>query len=298
LGRDGSIGTERAIAQIKLRYQKAFVERCRVHCHVQSEMVGKAAKPKRKLGASRLNPMAAAAGEAVGVPTAAEEKQLEAEAEEQSGRILSELRSVAPDVRARAAHLVASVASTGFMGVKVMLRSGVISQLTSMLCDGSAEVRDGAVSALRNCGIRGGDAVWAAMVKADIMTTLLAALFQQPVVRGSLAAAPAERAGWEPHPDVLGETCQLLDLLWSIGESSEDAITRFNAAGMVLLAPLINLAATGGGPAAAAAAAQAAAARKETPAQAAASATAAQVGGRRVETEHARMRACHLVHVR
>ena len=84
------------------------MERCRVHCHVQSEMVGKAAKPKRKLGASRLNPMAAAAGEAVGVPTAAEEKQLEAEAEEQSGRILSERRSVAPDVRARAAHLVAS----------------------------------------------------------------------------------------------------------------------------------------------------------------------------------------------
>jgi hypothetical protein len=243
-------------------------------------MVGKAAKPKRKLGSSRLNPMAAPGAAAEDVPTAAEEKQLEAEAEEQSGRILSDLRHFSPEVRARAAHLVASMASTGIVGVKVMLRSGIISLLTGMLCDGAAEVRDGAVSALRNCGIRGGDAVWTAMVKADVMTTLLAALLQQPVIRGGLEAAPAERAGWEPHPDVLGETCQLLDLLWSIGESSEDAVARFNAAGMVLLAPLISLAATGGGPAAAAAATAAAAARKETPAQAASSAAAAQVCGR------------------
>jgi hypothetical protein len=238
-------------------------------------MVGKAAKPKRKLGSSRLNPMAAPGAAAEGVPTAAE-KQLEAEAEEQSGRILSDLRHFSPEVRARAAHLVASMASTGIVGVKVMLRSGIISLLTGMLCDGAAEVRDGAVSALRNCGIRGGDAVWTAMVKADVMTTLLAALLQQPVIRGGLASAPAEHAGWEPHPDVLGETCQLLDLLWSIGESSEDAVARFNAAGMALLAPLISLAATGGGPAAAAAATDAAA-RKETPAQAASSAAAAQV---------------------
>jgi len=243
--------------------------------------MGKVAKTKRKLGASRMNPLAPPPAPAAAAPSAAEEKQIEADAEEQTGRIMSEMTHVSPEARARAAHLVAGVASTGFMGLRVLLRSGIVAKLTAMLCDPIAEVRDAAISALRNCGIRGGDEVWAQMVKADIMTTLLAALMQQPLIRTELPAAPPARAGWEQHPDTLDETCQLLDLLWSIGECSADAIKRFNSSGLSLLPSLINLAATGGGSAAATAAASnataVAAAAGQTPEQAAAAAAAAQV---------------------
>ena len=41
----------------------------------------------------------------------------EAEAEAQTSRIMSEMGNISPEVRARAAHLVAGVASTGFMGL-------------------------------------------------------------------------------------------------------------------------------------------------------------------------------------
>ena len=128
----------------------------------RQEMVGKAAKSKRKLGTSRMNPMAAAPPQGVAATpaTAAEAKVMEAEAEEQTSRIVSEMSHVSPEIRARyvstnalthhlhlmeafacsfssthgsacvmrlrdagnlcrAAHLVAGVASTGFMGLKV-----------------------------------------------------------------------------------------------------------------------------------------------------------------------------------
>ena len=241
-------------------------------------MVGKAAKTKRKLGSSRMNPMSLPPSQAG--PTAAEEKVIEAEAEEQTGHIISEMSNAFPEVRARAAHLVAGVASTGFMGLKVLLRSGVITKLTAMLCDPMAEVRDATTSALRNCGIRGGDEVWTQMVKADIMTTLLVALLQQPLIRNALPQPPPARAGWESHPDTVQETCQLLDLLWSICESSAEAVRRFNSGGLLLLAPLVHLAATGGGEAAACAARQTAdraAAAGHTPADAANDAAASMV---------------------
>ena len=225
--------------------------------------------------------MAPEPAQAAAAPSAADEKRIEADAEEQTGRIMSEMTHFSPEVRSRAAHLVAGVASTGFMGLRVLLRSGIISKLTAMLCDPSAEVRNAAISALRNCGIRGGDEVWAQMVKADVMTTLLAALVQQPLIRSTLSAAPPARAGWEQHPDAVEETCQLLDLLWSIGECSAEAVKRFNVNGLNLLPSLISLAATGGGEAAAAAAATyhnaAAVAAGQTPEHAAAATAAAQV---------------------
>ena len=203
-----------------------------------------------------MNPMALQVAHGGASPGSASAD--EAEAEAQTSRIMSEMGNISPEVRARAAHLVAGVASTGFMGLKVLLRSGIISRLTAMVCDGAAEVRDAAVSALRNCGIRGGDPVWTQMVQADVMTTLLAALFQQPLCRTLLPAAPPARADWEAHPDLLAETCQLLDLLWSIGESSAEAVRRFNAAGLPLLHPLVAFAAGCGGEAVTAAAAAAA----------------------------------------
>ena len=118
-------------------------------------------------------------------------------------------------------------------------------------------------------------------LNTDVMTTLLTALSQQVLIRSAIGTPPPARPGWEQHPDALEETCQLLDLLWSIGETSAEAVQRFNAAGMPLVAPLVHFAATGGGEAVAAAAGTKAnrivAGEGGSSAQAAAVAAAAQV---------------------
>ena len=53
---------------------------------------------------------------------------------------------------------------------------------------------------------------------ADVMTTLLAALFQQPLIRGALPAPPAINSAWQAHHDPVEEATQLLDLLWCVCE--------------------------------------------------------------------------------
>jgi len=63
-------------------------------------MVGKSARPKRKLGANRMNPMAQPQSNQAAL-TSAEHQEAEAKAEQQTGRIMSEMGHLSPDVRAR-----------------------------------------------------------------------------------------------------------------------------------------------------------------------------------------------------
>ena len=62
-------------------------------------MVGKAAKPKRKLGSTRMNPMLPS--QIAATPSSALEQKVEAEAEQQTNHILSEMCNMSSEVRAR-----------------------------------------------------------------------------------------------------------------------------------------------------------------------------------------------------
>jgi hypothetical protein len=192
--------------------------------------MGKLAKKKAR-GSMRMDPIRGGAAQNMGVPPMGAAS--EAETEETTSQIVCELSSLSPEQRAKAAHAVAAVAATGMVGLKTLERKGVVSRLTRLLCDPSIDVRAAAAAALRNAGLRGGDAVYSAIVQADVMTPLLASLAEM----GSALAS-----GISPQDKSTAEAmCVLLDLLWEICESSSAAVDRFNKAGPGCLPLLVQL---------------------------------------------------------
>ena len=185
--------------------------------------MGKQAKGKRMRGSARMDPMAASgkAGGSGGEGSGGEGMGEVATAE-MTGQIVSELGDMSAERRAKAAHAVAGVAATGMIGLQALLRMGVVGRLTRLLCDSSLMVRSAAASALRNAGIQGGDAAYAAIVDADVMTPLLASIQQV----GALLST-----GEDTKDETVELACILLDLLWELCESSVAAVERFNAAG-------------------------------------------------------------------
>lgn len=185
------------------------------------QRMGKMGKAKRMRGSARMDPIAAS-GKVGGMRGGGGTMMEEAATEEMTGHIVSELGDMSAERRAKAAHAVAGVAATGMVGLQALLKLGVVGKLTRLLCDVSVEVRAAAAAALRNAGIRGGDAAYAAIVEADVMTPLLSSIQQvgtELSAGGGRMEAAKELA------------CILLDLLWELCESSAAAVDRFNAAG-------------------------------------------------------------------
>jgi hypothetical protein len=206
--------------------------------------MGKQTKAKRLRAQGRVDPLAVS-GRAQQHLQADNTSgaSAEARAEEAVGQIVQEMGAMQPETRASAAHAVAAIAASGFAGLRVMLRRGLVGKLSQLLCDSNPDVRAAAALALRNVGLRGGDGVYDAMVKADVMTPAFTALALSPLIAPHLQARQDAKVGWVAGPPSEEEAhvCQVLDLTWELCESSQAALDRFNARGAELLPALTAL---------------------------------------------------------
>uniref|UniRef100_UPI0037E8F94A HEAT repeat-containing protein 3 n=1 Tax=Semicossyphus pulcher TaxID=241346 RepID=UPI0037E8F94A len=169
---------------------------------------------------------------AVGLPANAV-KEADDEEEEHdddccpAAELLEKLQSPSADVREFACASISRVVQQS-QTIPGFLQRDAVRRLGPMLLDKSLAVRETATGALRNLSACGGQEVCEDMVKHDVMTPLTALL--RECCAGFESAAVQMTDQKNAVEDVANEA---VNLLWNLCESSSQALSMFNKAGLL-----------------------------------------------------------------
>ncbi|KAJ3593620.1 hypothetical protein NHX12_005954 [Muraenolepis orangiensis] len=166
----------------------------------------------------------------VGLPVRHEEEEEEEEEEEPTcpaQELLEKLQSPSPDVRELACASISRAVQQS-LSIPNFLHRDAVKRLGPLLLDGSLAVRETAAGALRNLSACGGPEVCEDMVKKDILTPLTSLL--RECCAGLEASSLSTTAQKHPVEDVANEA---VNLLWNLCESSCQALSVFNKAGLL-----------------------------------------------------------------
>ncbi|KAG8001379.1 HEAT repeat-containing protein 3 [Nibea albiflora] len=169
---------------------------------------------------------------AVGLPANAV-KEADVEAEEHdddscpAAELLEKLQSPSADVREFACASISRVVQQS-QTIPGFLQRDAVRRLGPMLLDSSLAVRETATGALRNLSACGGQEVCEDMVKHDVLTPLTALL--RECCAGFESAAEPMKEQKNAVEDVANEA---VNLLWNLCESSSQALSVFNKAGLL-----------------------------------------------------------------
>ncbi|XP_040899319.1 HEAT repeat-containing protein 3 [Toxotes jaculatrix] len=185
-----------------------------------------------KMGKSRTTKFKRPQFSAVGLPANAV-KEVDAEEEEHvddscpAAELLEKLQSPSADVREFACASISRVVQQS-QTIPGFLQRDAVRRLGPMLLDSSLAVRETATGALRNLSACGGQEVCEDMVKHDVMTPLTALL--RECCAGFESAAVQIKDQKNAVEDVANEA---VNLLWNLCESSSQALSVFNKAGLL-----------------------------------------------------------------
>lgn len=169
---------------------------------------------------------------AVGLP-ANTPKEADAEGEDlgdddcPAAELLEKLQSPSADVREFACASISRVVQQS-QTIPGFLQRDAVRRLGPMLLDSSLAVRETATGALRNLSACGGQEACEDMVKHDVMTPLTALL--RECCAGLESAAEPMKDQKNVVEDVANEA---VNLLWNLCESSSQALSVFNKAGLL-----------------------------------------------------------------
>ncbi|XP_041792419.1 HEAT repeat-containing protein 3 [Chelmon rostratus] len=169
---------------------------------------------------------------AVGLPVNAV-KEVDAEEEDDGGdgcpaaELLEKLQSPSADVREFACASISRVVQQS-QTIPGFIQRDAVRRLGPMLLDCSLAVKETASGALRNLSACGGQEVCEDMVKHDVMTPLTALL--RECCAGFESAAEPLKDQKNAVEDVANEA---VNLLWNLCESSSQALSVFNRAGLL-----------------------------------------------------------------
>lgn len=166
----------------------------------------------------------------VGLPVnAVKEEEEEEHGEEDcpAAELLEKLQSPSADVREFACASISRVVQQS-QTIPGFLHRDAVRRLGPMLLDSSLAVRETASGALRNLSACGGQEVCEDMVKHDVMTPLTALLRES--CSGFESAAVPMKDEKNAVEDVANEA---VNLLWNLCESSSQALSVFNKAGLL-----------------------------------------------------------------
>ncbi|XP_070690905.1 HEAT repeat-containing protein 3 [Pempheris klunzingeri] len=168
---------------------------------------------------------------AVGLPMSAvkepEEPEEQPGDESPAAELLEKLQSPSADVREFACASISRVVQQS-QTIPAFLQRDAVRRLGPMLLDASLAVRETAAGALRNLSACGGQEVCEDMVKHDVMTPLTALL--RECCAGFESAAVPMKDAKNSVEDVANEA---VNLLWNLCESSSQALSVFNKAGLL-----------------------------------------------------------------
>ncbi|XP_062245066.1 HEAT repeat-containing protein 3 [Platichthys flesus] len=184
------------------------------------------------MGKSRTTKFKRPQFNAVGLPVnAVKEADLEEEelGEEScpAAELLEKLQSPSADVREFGCASISRVVQQS-QTIPGFLQRDAVRRLGPMLLDSSLAVRETATGALRNLSACGGQEVCEDMVKHDVMTPLTALL--RECCAGFESAVVLVKEQKNPVEDVAIEA---VHLLWNLCESSSQALSKFNKAGLL-----------------------------------------------------------------
>ncbi|KAE8297354.1 HEAT repeat-containing protein 3 [Larimichthys crocea] len=168
----------------------------------------------------------------VGLPVNAVKEEEEGEEEHDddscpAAELLEKLQSPSADVREFACASISRVVQQS-QTISGFLQRDAVRRLGPMLLDSSLAVRETATGALRNLSACGGQEVCEDMVKHDVMTPLTALL--RECCAGFESAAEPMKEQKNAVEDVANEA---VNLLWNLCESSSQALSMFNKAGLL-----------------------------------------------------------------
>nr|XP_019935818.1 PREDICTED: HEAT repeat-containing protein 3 [Paralichthys olivaceus] len=184
------------------------------------------------MGKSRTTKFKRPQFNAVGLPVNAlkeADPEEEAHGEEScpAAELLEKLQSPSADVREFACASISRVVQQS-QTIPGFLQRDAVRRLGPMLLDSSLAVRETATGALRNLSACGGQEVCEDMVKHDVMTPLTALL--RECCAGFESAVVQMKEQKNPVEDVANEA---VHLLWNLCESSNQALSMFNRAGLL-----------------------------------------------------------------
>ncbi|TKS69792.1 HEAT repeat-containing protein 3 [Collichthys lucidus] len=167
----------------------------------------------------------------VGLPVNAVKEEEGDEEHDEDGcpaaELLEKLQSPSADVREFACASISRVVQQS-QTISGFLQRDAVRRLGPMLLDSSLAVRETATGALRNLSACGGQEVCEDMVKHDVMTPLTALL--RECCAGFESAAEPMKEQKNAVEDVANEA---VNLLWNLCESSSQALSMFNKAGLL-----------------------------------------------------------------
>ncbi|XP_029354332.1 HEAT repeat-containing protein 3 [Echeneis naucrates] len=184
------------------------------------------------MGKSRTTKFKRPQFNAVGLPVnavkeaAVEEEQL-GEDSCPAAELLEKLESPSADVREFACASISRVVQQS-QTIPGFLQRDAVRRLGPMVLDSSLAVRETATGALRNLSACGGQEVCENMVKHDVMTPLTALL--RECCAGFESAVVQMKDQKNAVEDVANEA---VNLIWNLCESSNQALSVFNKAGLL-----------------------------------------------------------------
>ncbi|CAL8360489.1 unnamed protein product [Gadus morhua 'NCC'] len=186
------------------------------------------------MGKSKNNkfkrPQFNSAGLPVGAVKDVEEEHEEedhVDAECPAAELLEKLQSPSADVREFACASISRVVQQS-QTIPSFLQRDVVKRLGPMLLDCSLAVRETAAGALRNLSACGGHEVCEDMVKQDILTPLTSLL------RECCAGFEASTLSMTNQKNTVQDVAyESVNLLWNLCESSSQALSVFNKAGLL-----------------------------------------------------------------
>ncbi|XP_071237600.1 HEAT repeat-containing protein 3-like [Salvelinus alpinus] len=145
-----------------------------------------------------------------------------------TGELLEKLQSPSADVREFACASISRVVQQS-QTIPGFLQRDAVRRLGPLMLDRSLAVRETATGALRNLSACGGHEVCDDMVKQDVMTPLTA-LLRECCAGFETNAALSLKGHKNTVEDVANEA---VNLLWNLCESSSQALSVFNKAGIL-----------------------------------------------------------------
>lgn len=183
-----------------------------------------------KMGKSKTTRFKRPQFNAVGLPVSAVKEDGEENHYEEScpaAELLEKLQSPSADVREFACESISRVVQQSHT-IPGFLQRDAVRRLGPMLLDSSVAVRETATGALRNLSACGGQEVCEDMVKFDVMTPLTTLL--RECCSGFESFVVSMKDQKNPVEDVANEA---VNLLWNLCESSSQALSIFNKAGLL-----------------------------------------------------------------
>ncbi|KAL1007468.1 hypothetical protein UPYG_G00087210 [Umbra pygmaea] len=144
-----------------------------------------------------------------------------------AGELLEKLQSPSADMREFACASISRVVQQS-QTIPAFLQRDAVRRLGPLLLDRSLAVRETSTGALRNLSACGGHEVCEDMVKQDVMTPLTALLRECCAAFETSPTFSLDQK--DPVEDVANEA---VNLLWNLCESSSQALSVFNKAGLL-----------------------------------------------------------------